>query len=289
MHKHDATTNIKIAFLLNFIFTIAEIIGGFFTNSLAIISDGLHDLGDAFSLGLSWYLAKLSSKEKTPKFSYGYKRFSLLAALINSIILLAGSLFILTKAIPRLINPEHSNAKGMLIFAIVGLAVNGFAAWKVHKGKSMNEQVITWHLLEDVLGWAAVLIVSVVLLIRDIPILDPLLSILITLYILWNVVKKLKESLMIFLQSVPKSVEVKKLEQEIVSLDSIQGIHDTHLWSLDGASHILSTHIIVSKDARPEDVFNAKCGAKKIAQNFGIEHATIEVEAEGESCETKSS
>ncbi|MEJ2447304.1 MAG: cation diffusion facilitator family transporter, partial [Anaerolineales bacterium] len=175
-HTHTHTENIRVAFFLNLGFTLFEVIGGLYTNSLAILSDALHDLGDSFSLGMAWYLERHSHKESDVKYSYGYRRFSLLAALINTIVLIAGSIYILSEAIPRLLHPEHSNAGGMVVLAVVGIAVNGFAALRVRSEGSLNAQVISWHLLEVVLGWAAVLIVSISLLITDIHILDPILN-----------------------------------------------------------------------------------------------------------------
>ena len=187
-HSHNHSEgNIKIAFFLNLGFTIVEIIGGLYTNSLAILSDALHDLGDSLSLGLSWYFQRLSKKGSTKKFSYGYKRFSLLGAIINSIVLVVGSIFILSKAIPELFNPEETNAQGMLYLAILGVVVNGAAVFKLRKGKSLNEKVVSLHLLEDVLGWVAVLIGSIVMIYFDLPFVDPLLSILISIFVLYNV------------------------------------------------------------------------------------------------------
>lgn len=289
MHQHTNKTssskNIAIAFFLNLVFTIIELIGGLLTNSVAIMSDALHDLGDIFALGTAWYLDKTSKKERTQKFTFGFKRFSVLGALINSLILIIGSLYILSKAIPRLVNPEVANAQGMLILAILGIGVNGLAAFKVQKGKTLNERVVTWHLLEDVLGWVAVLIVSLVMMFYEIPILDPILSILITLYILWNVVKNLKRTLMIFLQGVPESIHISDLERNILKIPKVKAAHDTHVWSLDGEHHILSTHAVVQKDATKSEALSAKCQIKEcIAKKFGIHHATVEIEYEDEKC-----
>lgn len=285
-HDHDKTpaSNIKIAFFLNLIFTIVELVGGFLTNSLAIISDALHDLGDSFSLGLSWYLSKLSEKKRTPTFTYGYKRFSMLGALINSLVLLVGSLVILSEAVPRILHPEHSHAKGMFLFAILGVTVNGLAALRVRRGKTMNEKVVALHLLEDVLGWVAVLIVSIVIMIRDTHILDPILAVLITLYILWNVIKNLKESMKIFLQSVPGSLRAEDFEKSVMSNEKVEGVHNTHIWTLDGTHHVLSTNIIVDKTAGMEEVAEIKRKAKKIAEDYGIGHSTVEIEFGKDDC-----
>lgn len=198
-HSHtNSTSNIKSAFFLNLFFTIIEIIGGFLTNSIAILADAIHDFGDSLSLGLSWGLDKYSQKKRTPRFSYGYKRFSLLAALINSIVLIIGSIFILSRVIPRLIAPEPSNATGMILLAILGIIINGIAVLRLKRGSSLNEKVVSWHLFEDVLGWIAVLIVGTINIFVSIPILDPLLAIIFTLLILYNILKNLKQISLIF-------------------------------------------------------------------------------------------
>ncbi|MBD3289683.1 cation diffusion facilitator family transporter [candidate division KSB1 bacterium] len=284
MKSKDTSKNIKIAFFLNFSFTILEFIGGFLTNSLAIFSNALHDLGDNFSLGLSWFLDKFSKREKTDRFSYGYRRFSLLAALLNTIILIIGSVIILWEAIPRIIHPQHSDAQGMLTFAILGIVVNGIAVLKLRTGQSMNEQVITWHLLEDVLGWTAVLIAAIILYFRDIHIIDPLLSVAITGYVLFNVIRKLIKTLSLFLQGVPDKITLSEIEQILTSINKVVSTHHTHVWSLDGENHVLSTHVTIEKDSTKEDVISIKCQILESLQDMNFEHTTIEIEYEDEVC-----
>lgn len=284
-HNHNnSVKNIKIAFFLNLFFTIIEFIGGFLTNSVAIMSNALHDLGDSFSLGLAWFLENFSSRKRTDQFSYGYKRFSLLGAFINGIILFIGSLFILTEAIPRLINPETSNAHGMLLLAIFGIVVNGIAFYKTAKGNTMNEKVISLHLLEDVLGWVTVFIISIVMIFTQISILDPILSILITFYILFGVLKNLKATALLFLQAAPKNLDVKIIDRELKKDSFIHGVHDTHIWSLDGEKHILSTHVIINKNSSKKDIEKIKYKLKQRLKDIGIEHSTLEIEFEDEIC-----
>lgn len=286
-HSHNTTKNIKLAFFLNISFTLIELVGGYMTNSVAIMSDAIHDLGDSISLLMAWFLEHFSNKEKTTKFSYGFKRFSLLGALINSIILFIGSMFILTRAIPRLVNPQETSAEGMFLLAIFGILVNGFAAYKTSKGRTLNERVVSLHMLEDVLGWVAVLFVSIVMFYTDATILDPILSILITFYILWGVLKNIKKTALLFLQAVPDNLNPDLLEKEIIQDKAITGVHDTHVWSLDGAHHILSTHIIIAARTNTKIVTDIKCGIKEKMYKLGIEHTTLEIEYEGEKCEHK--
>ncbi|MFG6150470.1 cation diffusion facilitator family transporter [Halobacillus sp. B23F22_1] len=284
-HHHDHTTgNIKIAFFLNFGFTIIELIGGILTNSMAIISDALHDLGDSLSLGLAWFLQKFSKKEKTEQFSFGFKRFSLLAALINSIVLVVGSIFILSEAIPRLMNPEQPHTLGMMGLAVLGILVNGAAVFRLRGGESMNQKVMTWHLLEDVLGWAAVFIVSVVMTFADLPILDPIASIGITLYILYNVILNLVKTMRLFLEAVPENIDLDRIIQKMNQLPKVQSTHHTHLWSLDGEHHAFSTHIVVPSTSSKEDVCIIKERVKEVLEPIHLDHITIEIEYEDEYC-----
>lgn len=203
-HNHESSdSRIGWAFFLNLGFTIVEFIGGWLTNSTAIMADAVHDLGDSLSIGLAWILSKIAHKQANDTYSYGYQRFSLLGALVNGAVLIGGSIWVLSEAIPRLSDPEMPHAQGMIVLAIFGIAVNGFAAYKLSHGKSLNERVLNWHLLEDVLGWVAVLLVAVVLSFVDLPVLDPLLSIGFTLFILFNVTKTLIDTIKIFLQATP--------------------------------------------------------------------------------------
>lgn len=286
-HDHDhrqAGKNLKFAFFLNAGFTIFELIGGFYVNSVAIISDAVHDLGDTFSLGTSWYLQNKSSKTSNARFSFGYKRFSLLGALINSLVLIGGSVFVIIEAVKRLIHPEQSNAEGMMYFAIVGVAVNGIAAWRLGKGKSINEKVVSWHLLEDVLGWVAILVVAVILQFKDIPYLDPALSLLITSFILWNVSKRLKETLFIFLQGVPKEIDLEEIESRLLKIPNIASLHHMHIWSLEGTDHVFTTHIKLKNISRFQQLLNVKKEVKMILQEYNFDHYTVETELDEETC-----
>ncbi|WP_040213182.1 cation diffusion facilitator family transporter [Clostridium polynesiense] len=284
-HNHEAQENIRTAFLLNFTFTILEIIGGLWTNSMAILSDALHDLGDSLSLGIAWYLERYAEKGPDEKFSFGYARFSLLGALVNSLILISGSTVILMRSIPRIFKPERVNPTGMLIFAVLGILINGVAVLRLKKGTSLNERVVSWHLMEDVLGWAVIFIVSIVLMFIDLPILDPILSVLITIYVLYNVMKNLKEILNVFLQGVPKNLSISAVQQEIINKTKVKSVHHTHIWSLEGEKNLLSTHIVVGKEIERKDVIKIKHKIRELMKEKGIDHVTIEIDFEGEECE----
>jgi cobalt-zinc-cadmium efflux system protein len=283
-HDHDTTRNIGVAFVLNFSFAIFELAGGIWTNSLAITSDAIHDLGDSLSLALAWYLERYAGRGGDSRFSYGYRRFSLLGALINTVILLLGSVYILSEAIPRLINPEPTNAQGMIIFAVVGIAVNGMAALRLRGTDSMNARVVSLHLLEDVFGWIAVLIVSLVLLFTDLYILDPLLSILITLFILYNVIRNLRKTLALFLQGVPDNLNLLAIQDQILSIEEVQSTHNTHVWSLDGVHHVLSSHIVLADNVSKDDLICVREKIKEKLRQFDLSHSTIEIEFGDNDC-----
>lgn len=247
-------------------------------NSVAIVSDSLHDFGDSLSLGLSWYLEKKSKKGADKNFTFGYHRFSLLSALINSIVLVIGSVFVIQEAVFRLMHPESSNGLGMLLISIVGIAVNGYAALKLRHGKSMNERVLSWHLIEDVLGWGAVFIVSIVLIFKDIPYLDPILCLAITAFILWNVVKRLRQTLLLFLQAVPNEIDLEELNGKLSSIGGVISTHNTYLWSLDGEHHVFSTHVVVEHVRLTSEVEAIKLQIRNELSQYDLHNITLEVE-----------
>src|SRR5690606_1244962 len=250
----------------------------------AILSDARHDSGDSISLGLAWFLSGYSRKASARRYSYGYRRFSLLGALINSIILIGGSLFVLSEAIPRLRQPEAFDAPGMILFAIVGVVANGIAVLRLRGSQQLNTQVIGWHLIEDVLGWFVVLIVGMFSLFVAAPILDPILSILITLYILAHALDNLRKSLALFLQAAPQGIDLAEIEGRLRDIDGVQSTHHTHVWSLDGEHNVLTTHLVVREDAGKDDLIRIKRSVREAVEDLSLEHLTIELEYSDEDC-----
>ena len=284
-HHHDtASERIGWAFFLNLCFTVIEFIGGVLTNSTAILADAVHDLGDSISIGMAWLLDKFSRKDATNTFTYGYRRLSLVGAFINAVILTAGSIWILFEAIPRLWNPVMPMAEGMALLAVFGVIVNGYAAFKLSKGQSLNERVLNWHLLEDVLGWVAVLIVSIVLMFVDWPILDPLLSIGFTLFILVNVLRHLGSTIKLFVQASPDPELYRQIRDQLVSLDLVSDAHHLHFWSLDGERHVLTAHIVVARELNSEERADLKERISVELADFELAHTTIELEYPDEAC-----
>jgi cobalt-zinc-cadmium efflux system protein len=286
-HHHDhqqSKGNIKVAIWLNTGFAILELIGGFYTNSVAILSDALHDFGDSLSLTLAYFFEKKSGQVRDDNFSYGYKRFSLIGAFVNSLVLVVGSVFIIREAIRRLAHPENADARGMLVLAILGIAVNTVAMLRLRKGSSINERVISLHFVEDILGWIAVLIGSIVMLFADVPALDPLLSMLIAGFILFNVYKNLRQAFRIILQGIPQNVDMNEVKQKISAMAGVIGIHDIHTWTMDGRYNIMTLHLVLKKETTLEQAESIKKEIRHLAEHQNIQHLTIETEMEGQAC-----
>lgn len=277
-HHHDQHDGLKAAFIINLLFTLVEIAGGLMTNSLAILADAAHDLGDSISLGMAWLLDRYSHQEEDHRYSYGYRRFSLMGALVNALILFGGSLWILSEAIPRLIQPEPFDSRGMLVLALLGVAVNGFAVLRLRGDSSLNARVAALHLLEDVLGWIAVLLVGIVLQFVDLPILDPILSVAITLVVLLRALGFLRQTMAIFLQAVPGDVDLDQVHRRLEAVEGVCSVHHTHLWSLDGEHHVLTTHVVLEPDCSLANAARVKRAIKAALKEWKLTHITVEFE-----------
>ena len=283
--SHSAGKNIAFAFFLNFSFAIIELIGGIMTNSVAILSDALHDFGDSLSLGVAYYLQKISGKKGDNRYSYGYKRFSLLGSIFISLVLVISSVFIIREGVIRIITPQEADAQGMLILALLGIFVNGAAVYRMKNSKNHNERAVFLHMMEDVLGWIAVLVASLVMIFIDVPVLDPLLSISITIWVLYNVYNNLKNTVSIMLQEVPKNLDIENIRESILGIDEIESVHDLHLWSMDGENHILTLHIVYNDGYKYDPDNCIKKKVRDVALKFGINHVTIETESNEECSE----
>jgi len=278
-HGHDhgeAGKNLGLAFGLNVTFTLIELVGAWFTNSTAIAADALHDLGDSLSLAFAWGMQGLSGSKPTRTYTYGFKRLSLVGAMVNAMVLLAGGLVVLTESVPRLWDPGHPDAKGMLALAILGVVVNGAAVLRVRHGSSLNEQVVTWHLLEDVFGWVAVLVVSVVMLFADVPILDPLLSVLITVWVGFNAARNLKRTIDVFLQAVPDGVDVDALCATARGVEGVVDLRHVHVWSQEGEHHVLTGNLVLDC-VTLEQAESIRDRVGHELEDAGIGHVTLEV------------
>ena len=275
--------NILIAFLLNLSFSIFEIIGGIFTNSVAILSDSIHDFADAISIGISYFLEKKSKKKPDADYTFGYTRYSILGAFITATILIIGSILVVIEGIKRLINPIEINYNGMIGFAVVGTIVNFLAMYFTKEGKSINQKAVNLHMLEDVLGWIIVLIGSIIMKFTKITIIDSIMSILVAIFIFIHAMKHLKEILNLFLEKKPRNISLDKIQEKMKEINEVIDVHHIHLWSMDGNNNYLTMHVVNNAKDRVE--LKKKIREKMLS--IEISHVTMELEDENENCECK--
>lgn len=301
-HHHTTAKGLSLAFWLNLLFSIIEIIGGIATNSTAIIADAFHDFMDAMAIGTAVLLEKVSGRKRSGKFSYGYKRFSLLSAIGMSLFLLIGAVIMAVGAIRSFIHPETVNSVGMLWLAVLGIAINGFAFLQIKKsnqdshhhhvhtpghshshGDHHNSRAIMLHLLEDVLGWVAVLIGAVIIYFTGWYWIDGVLALGIATFITYNAIKNLVTTATVLLQAVPENIELDKLSAELHDVEGVDNIHDLHVWSLDGRYHVGSLHVVINKQepAFEKIIYNAII---ELMEKYGIQHPTIQIERDMNSC-----
>ena len=272
--------NILIAFLLNLAFSVFELFGGVFTNSVAIISDSIHDIGDAVSIGISYFLEKKSKRQPDQTYTYGYLRYSVLGSVITTCILLVGSVLVVINAANRILHPQQIHYNGMIVFAAIGVVINFLAAFFTRHGESLNQKAVNLHMLEDVLGWAVVLIGAIVMRFTDFKQIDPILSICVSVYIFIHAFSHLKEALDLFLVKIPESMNVDEIKHHLTEIDSVLDVHHIHIWSMDGSQNYATMHIVTNGDP-----LTVKKAVKEELHEHGIVHATLELENENEHCE----
>ena len=271
--------NILIAFILNLFFSIFEFVGGVFTGSVAVVSDAIHDLGDAASIGISYFLERKSKKQPDCNYTYGYLRYSVLGSVITTLILLLGSAAVIYNAVLRIITPTEINYNGMIIFAVFGVGINFIAALVTKDGDSLNQKAVNLHMLEDVLGWVVVLIGAVVMRFTDLKIIDPILSIAVAAFILINAIKNLKEILDLFLEKIPHGIEIDEIKEHLLEIQGVLDVHHIHIWSMDGQNNYATMHIVTNENSG-----DIKHKVRHELSEHNIGHATLEIEAEGENC-----
>jgi cobalt-zinc-cadmium efflux system protein len=288
-HEHSppaASERLRMVFWLNLLFVLIELAGGLAFHSLAILADALHDLGDCLTLALAWYFQKLSMRSRDQHFSYGYRRFPLLSAVINGLILSGGSLLILRETLPRFWSPAPPlQTPGMFLVALLGLVINGLAFRQLHRGESAHEHMISLHLLEDLLGWAAVLLGAGCIHLTHWYWLDPLLALLIAGWILRNAVRGLWRHTGLLLQQIPPECDLGALETKIQALEDVASLHDLHVWSLDGRYHVLTLHVVLKTSLSPDARVVLKQQIRELTHHQGIAHLTVELEEPDEPCE----
>lgn len=277
-----AERNILMAFLLNLGFSIYEFVGGTMTHSVAIVSDAIHDMGDALSIGISYVLERKSHRRPDSQYTYGYLRYSLMGGLITTAILIFGSAFVIYNAIHRIIEPVEINYDGMINLAIVGVVINSLAAYFTHRGDSLNQKSVNLHMLEDVLGWMVVLIGAIVMRWTNFAMIDPILSILVALFILKEAIHNCREIIDVLLEKTPQGISLSKLSEELKMVVGVQNIHHLHVWSMDGYHNYATLHVVCKSNE--EEV---KHQVRKLLSKHQVEHATIEIEHPREMCGEK--
>ena len=268
--------NILIAFLLNISFSIFEFFGGILTHSQAILSDSLHDLGDAFAIGVSYFFEKKSKKKADNKYTYGYIRYSVLGGVFTTTILLVGSILLIFEGVKRIFNPVDINYKGMIIFGIIGVILNSIAAYVTRDGESINQKSVNLHMLEDVLGWVVVLVGAIIMQFSNIRILDPLMSIGIAIFILISSIGNLKQVLDLFLEKTPKDIDIDHLRKHLLEIKDVDDIHHIHVWSIDGYNNYATMHIVT----KSKNIANLKKKIREELEEHNICHAILETEDE---------
>lgn len=272
--------NILIAFILNLSFSVFEFIGGIMTGSVAIASDAVHDIGDAASIGISYFFEKKSKTPPDGKYTFGYTRFSVLGGFITTVILLIGSAVMIYNSIGRIISPVEINYSGMIIFALIGVCVNFGAALLTGGEGSLNQKAVNLHMLEDVLGWITVLIGAVIMRFTNVSLLDPIMSVGISLFIIYNAIKNLKIVADLFLEKAP--IDINEIKEHLEKIEDVVEVHHIHVWSLDGQNNLATVHVVT--DGEPHEIKDA---VRKELGKHKIGHATVEIESNNEHCQCK--
>ena len=266
-----------LAFFLNLSYAIVEFIAGGIFGSSAVLADSVHDLGDAIAIGVSAFLETISNREEDSHYTLGYKRFSLLGALVTAVILMTGSVLVILENITKLFHPQPVNDEGILWLGIIAVSINVLASLVVRKGKTKNESILSLHFLEDTLGWVAVILMAIVLRFTDWYILDPLLALVISFFILSKAIPRFWSTLKIFLDAVPEGVDIQQVKSDLEQLDHVASINQLNLWTMDGLEKNAIVHVCLKK---VEHMEVCKEAIRAMLKDYGFQNITIEVDAD---------
>ena len=272
-----AKKSIWLAFFLNLSFAIVEFIAGGVFGSSTVLADSVHDLGDAIAIGLSAYLETISNREEDSHYTLGYKRFSLLGALITAVILITGSVLVILENITKNFHLQPINDKGILWLGIIAISVNVLASLVIRKGQTKSESILSLHFLEDILGWLAVILMAIILRFTDWYILDPLLSLVISFFILSKAIPRFWSTLKIFLDAVPEGVDIKQVKSRLEQLDYVASVNQLNLWTMDGLEKNAIIHVCLEHVKHMEV---CKESIRDILKDCGFQNITIEVDAD---------
>ena len=269
-------TSIWLAFFLNLSYAIVEFIAGGIFGSSAVLADSVHDLGDAMAIGLSALLETISNREEDRQYTLGYKRFSLLGAMLTSVILMIGSVLVILENITKIAHPQPVNENGILWLGIIAVVINVLASLVVRKEKTKNESILSLHFLEDTLGWLAVILMAIILRFTDWYILDPLLSLVISIFILSKAIPRFWSALKIFLDAVPEGVDIKQVKNDLEQLDHVVSVNQLNLWTMDGLEKNAIVHVCLEEI---EHIEYCKESIRNLLKDYGFQNVTIEVDA----------
>ena len=272
-----------LAFFLNLSYAIVEFIAGGVFGSSAVLADSVHDMGDAIAIGVSAFLETISNREEDSHYTLGYKRFSLLGAMVTAVILMTGSVLVILGNITKLFHPQPVNDEGILWLGIIAVSINVLASLVVRKGKTKNESILSLHFLEDTLGWVAVILMAIVLRFTDWYILDPLLSLVISIFILSKAIPRFWSTLKIFLDAVPEGVDIKQVKSDLEQLDHVTSINQLNLWTMDGLEKNAIVHVCLKEIEQME---LCKESIRSKLKDCGFQNVTIEVDADLETHQT---
>jgi len=275
MRNMKAKYAIWLAFFLNLTYAIVEFIAGGVFGSSAVLADSVHDLGDAIAIGISAFLETISNREEDNQYSLGYKRFSLLGALVTAIILMTGSVLVILENVTKILNPQPVNDEGILWLGIIAITINVLASLVVSKGKTKNESILSLHFLEDTLGWVAVILMAIILRFTDWYILDPLLSLVISFFILSKALPRFWSTVKIFLDAVPEGINIKQVKSGLERLDNVASLNQLNLWTMDGLEKNAIVHICLEDW---EEMTETKNQVRQLLEERGVQNITIEVD-----------
>ena len=271
-----AKYTVWVAFFLNLTYAIVEFIAGGVFGSSAVLADSVHDLGDAISIGISAFLETISNREEDRQYTLGYKRFSLLGAMLTAVILMIGSVLVILENVTKIVHPQPVNEEGILWLGIIAVAINVLASLVVRKGKTKNESILSLHFLEDTLGWLAVILMAIILRFTDWYILDPLLSLVISIFILTKAIPRFWSALKIFLDAVPEGVDIKQVKNNLEQLDHVASVNQLNIWTLDGLEKNAIVHVCLEEI---EHIEYCKESIRNLLKDYGFQNVTIEVDA----------
>ena len=272
-----AKYTVWVAFFLNLTYAIVEFIAGGVFGSSAVLADSVHDLGDAISIGISAFLETISNREEDRQYTLGYKRFSLLGALVTAVILITGSILVILENIAKIFHPQSVNDEGIFWLGIIAITINVLASLVIRKGQTKNESILSLHFLEDTLGWVAVILMAIVLRFTDWYILDPLLSLAISFFILSKALPRFWSTLKIFLDAVPEGVDIQKIKTDLAELDHVASINQLNLWTMDGLEKNAIVHVCRKEIEQME---TCKEFIRNLLKDCGFQNITIEVDAD---------